>query len=156
MRAYLLAAMIGLAITAPLGAQQGSLDDVKWLQGCWELQRGTTRVVEKWTATDGNLMLGESRTTSSGVERESEKLRLFTRGDTLVYEATPGRQRMTEFKTTAWKGEEIIFANPAHDFPQRIVYRRVGTDSLLARIEGDRDGRRNPVTFRYARVSCPG
>ena len=155
MRTLLITAVIGLAVAPPLAAQAAPLENLKWLQGCWELSRGTTRVVEKWSG-DANMMTGESRMTSNGVERESEKLRLFARGDTLVYEATPSRQQTTEFKTTAWKGEEIVFANPAHDFPQRIVYRKVGADSLLARIEGDRDGRRNPVSFRYARINCSG
>jgi hypothetical protein len=126
MRAFALAGLICFSLAQTAAAQRGPLDDVRWLQGCWELTRGASRVVEKWTPPDGNMMLGESRMTSNGVERESEKLRLFTRGDTLVYEATPSRQQMTEFRTTAWKGEEIVFANPAHDFPQRIVYRGWG------------------------------
>ena len=52
--------------------------------------------------------------------------------------------------------QEAMLASPRADSvePQRIVYRRVGADSLIARIEGDRAGRRQPVTFPYRKVSC--
>ena len=62
--------------------------------------------------------------------------------------------RRARFRTTTTTGNEITFANPEHDFPQLIVYRRVGADSLIARIEGDRAGRRQPVTFPYKKVPC--
>ena len=49
----------------------------------------------------------------------------------------------------------VIFENPAHDFPQRIIYRRRGADSLLARVEGMRGGRLRGLDFPYRRVPCP-
>lgn len=30
----------------------------------------------------------------------------------------------------------FVAQSPAHDFPQRVIYRRVGPEELLARIEG--------------------
>jgi hypothetical protein len=131
------------------------LKDVQWLVGCWEMSRGTLRTIERWTAPTGNAMVGESRTTVSGTDRESEQLRLFSRGDTLVYESLPSGQTLTEFRLTSSGQGELTFANPAHDFPQRIIYRRVGADSLIARIEGDRAGRRAPVSFPFRRITCP-
>jgi hypothetical protein len=152
MRAIRTAVLLFLPITA--SAQGGPLQHVRWLEGCWQLTRATSTTVERWLAPTAGVMAGDSWTLANGVERESEKLRLFARGDTLVYEATPSSQTKTEFRTTAVAGPEIVFANPEHDFPQRIVYRRVGNDSVIARIEGDRAGRRQPVTYAYARVSC--
>jgi hypothetical protein len=49
----------------------------------------------------------------------------------------------------------VTFENAKHDFPQRIVYRRHGRDSLIARIEGVRNGRVRGIDFPYARVACP-
>jgi hypothetical protein len=48
----------------------------------------------------------------------------------------------------------ITFSNPAHDFPQRIIYRRAGADSLHARIEGTRNGQPRGVDYAYVRVAC--
>ena len=49
----------------------------------------------------------------------------------------------------------VTFENLAHDFPQRVMYRRVGGDSLVARVEGTRAGRTRGVDFAYRRAACP-
>ncbi|MGH8854313.1 MAG: hypothetical protein ACREWI_08545 [Telluria sp.] len=45
-----------------------------------------------------------------------------------------------------------MFENPAHDFPQRIIYRRVGDTGLHARIEGKGKG----IDFPMRRTACGG
>ncbi|HET9423911.1 MAG TPA: DUF6265 family protein [Gemmatimonadaceae bacterium] len=155
-RMLILACCIPALAAGSAAGQSASLQDLGWLPGCWEVQRGTLRTIEKWNPVANGEMAGESRTVVSGVERESEKLRLFVRGDSVVYEATPSRQRVAEFVTASTTGPEIVFANPAHDFPQRIIYRRVGSDSLVARIEGNRGGRPAAVSFPFRKITCPG
>lgn len=135
-------------------AQVRALDQVQWLVGCWELSAGNRRVVERWAAPVAGVMSGSSRTLIGGEPRESEQLRLFVRADTLVYEAIPAGQRLTEFAARTLSARELVFENPAHDFPQRIVYTRVGADSVIARIEGDRAGRRAPVSFPFRKIAC--
>ena len=142
-----------LIAATPVHAQRATLAQVGWLEGCWELNAANRRVVERWTSADV-MLVGSSRTWIGGQPRESEALRLFTRGDTLVYEALPSGQQRTEFKTVVASDREVVFANPAHDFPQRIVYTRVGSDSVIARIEGDRAGRRAPVSYPFRKVVC--
>ena len=138
---------------------QGKIDRVAWLAGCWEINSTTAqgaarRVVERWSAPSGGEMAGHSRSSINGVPRESEKLRIFFSGDTIVYEAIPSGQTLTLFKAATFTDREIVFANPEHDFPQRIVYTRVGADSLVARIEGDRAGRRQPVSYPFRKAEC--
>ncbi|MDP2958801.1 MAG: hypothetical protein Q8N53_20420 [Longimicrobiales bacterium] len=54
------------------------------------------------------------------------------------------------------EGGALVFENLQHDFPQRILYRPLGLDSLVARIEGPRrDGPRG-FDFPMRRVSCVG
>ena len=142
------------ACTRNGGAQGVSLDRVRWLGGCWELSSGNRRVVERWDAPSRGQMTGSSRTLIGGALRESERLRLFVAADTLVYASHPSNQAPAEFRARTVTDNEVVFENLAHDFPQRIVYRRAGADSLIARIEGDRDGRRGPVSFPYRRVEC--
>jgi hypothetical protein len=145
--------LVILVAATPVHAQRATLARVSWLDGCWELNATNRRVVERWRNADG-MMTGSSRTWIGGQPRESEALRLFARGDTLVYEALPSGQQRTEFKTVAATDREIVFANPEHDFPQRIVYVRISADSMTVRIEGDRAGRRNPVSYPFRKVTC--
>ena len=100
------------------------------------------------------MLLGFGRTIRRDTIVDYEFVRIFAIGDTLIYEAQPARQQRTEFRALPPFTPELVFANPAHDFPQRVIYRRSG-DSLLARIEGMRGGQLRIVPFLYVRVHCP-
>lgn len=142
------------ALAFPLSAQSRTLVDLHWLAGCWERARPTSRMVELWTPAVNNVMSGTSFSVTDTSQRELEQLRLFARGDTLIYEAHPSTQMMNEFKSTKITAQEIVFEDPAHDFPQKITYRRAGADSLYAVTEGDRAGRTQPITFAFRRAPC--
>jgi len=140
------------------GAQASSSDPISslvWLSGCWARTNGARLVEESWQLPRGGIMLGVGRTVNGNTLVEYEQLRIYRSGDTLVYAASPSRQAPSEFRARPPYTGEIVFENPAHDFPQRIRYKRLGKDSLHARIEGKRDGVERGVDFMYARVPCP-
>lgn len=148
-------ALILIAAASPAEGQSG-VEAVRWLAACWEMTGTNRRVIERWMEPANGELRGSSRTIAGTREVEGERLRIYAVGDSLVYDARPSGQARTEFRGRVTGAGEVSFANPAHDFPQRISYRRVGTDSLVARIEGDRDNRRQPVTYAYRRVDCSG
>src|SRR5688572_2112685 len=114
-------ALIAICLVAHAGSAQSlKLSDLAWMEGCWEINRATSRTIEKWGAIANGQIAGESHTFAGGFERANERLRLITRGDTIIYEATPSGQARTEFRLQPFAGE-YVFANPDHDFPQRIV-----------------------------------
>jgi hypothetical protein len=128
---------------------------LQWITGCWERRTGVSLVTEHWTHPRGHMMLGTSQTTRGDSTTEYEQLRIFERGGQVVYGAMPSGQPPAEFVATGVSDTLVVFSNPTHDFPQRIIYRRRGTDSLLARIEGMRGGQARGVDFPYSRVACP-
>ena len=104
---------------------------------------------------NGGLMMGAGRTVVNGATRSSEHLRLRARGDTLVYTAIPSGQRETDFTATHASGDSLVFENLAHDFPQRILYRRLGADSVVARAEGPgANGAVRGFNIPMRRVEC--
>lgn len=151
--------MISLALAStpwsPLAAQSpGQLDRLGFLSGCWELNAGNRVTHEHWMAPLGGMMLGMSRTVAGGTAREWEALRIFSRDGTPVYAAQPGGREPTEFTATTITDSSVVFANPEHDFPQRIIYRMSGADSLVARIEGERNGAVRGIDFPMRKVRC--
>lgn len=97
-----------------------------------------------------------SRTTRSDRLVGYEFLGIHERGDTLVLVAEPAGQARTEFRARGpVPPRAVVFENPGHDFPQRIHYRAVGSDSLRARVEGTRGGERRGFDVAYARTACP-
>lgn len=139
----------------PIPVAPNKLAQLRWLAGCWERRTPALKGIEMWMYPEGELMLGASRTISGGVTSEYEQLRLEARGDTLVYTALPVRQKETEFRTMQISDTGFVVENLAHNFPQRIIYRRRGADSLVARIEGP--GPNNTtrgIDFPMRRVGC--
>jgi dipeptidyl aminopeptidase/acylaminoacyl peptidase len=151
----MVAAALAVAVGPAAGQPASSIDRAAWLAGCWELRATNRLTMEMWMPPFGGMMMGASRTTIGGVSREFEHLRLSARGDTLIYTAVPSGQRETDFRSTLVSADRIVFENRAHDFPQVIIYRRAGADSVIARIEGP--GANNAVRgidFPMRRVSC--
>jgi hypothetical protein len=149
--ALLIAALaISGAIDAPL-----TLDRVAWLQGCWEARSPSRVIEENWMAPRGGTMIGTGRTVRADTLAEYELIVLRAVNGTLAYEAHPSGQAVATF-TAREAGDSVVFSNPAHDFPQRVGYRRVGADSLVAWIEGERNGRTRRIEFLYRRVRCAG
>ena len=73
----------------------------------------------------------------------------------LLYEAHPKGQPPATFVARVANEDSVVFEAPEHDFPQRVAYRRVGRDSVLAWVEGTMNGTARRFEFPYRRVPCP-
>lgn len=125
-----------------------------WLAGCWEHRTPRQLVEEHWMAPGGGTMLGMGRITRGDSLVEFEHTRIYRRGGKLVYAANPSGQAPAEFVSILASDSAVTFENRQHDFPQRVMYRRSGSGSLLARVEGTVGGKARGVDFPYARVAC--
>ncbi len=152
-----LAVAMVTGLWAETAAAQGvpRLEQLGWLAGCWERSSGRRVVEEQWMRPRAGLMLGAGRTVEGDSVVEFEHVRMLERGGRLVYAAAPSGQPPAEFESIVVSDSAVTFENPGHDFPQRISYRRLGADSLVARIEGVRGGRVRGVDFAYRRAECP-
>jgi len=147
------------AIPAALDAQAPArgtalVSRLSWLSGCWQRRNGTRLVEEQWMVPRGGVMMGMSRTVRGDTLVEYEQLRIFERPGRAVYAAAPSGQPMAEFETRATSDTLVVFENPTHDYPQRIIYRKKGNDSLLARIEGTTGGQVRGTDFPFSRAAC--
>jgi hypothetical protein len=157
-------AISGIAFAGPLTAQvptstalpSPKLADVAWLQGCWTAVTPGRLIEENWTSPRGGSMIGVSRTIAGDSLAGYELVILYQRDSTLEYEAHPSGQPVATFSARTASTTGVVFENPMHDFPQRVGYRRVGQDSLVAYIEGVMGGRARRVEFPYARAKCVG
>lgn len=130
------------------------IDQVAWLAGCWLMDAGPQTVEERWTPPRGGSMLGTSRTLRNGALSGFEFVLLREKDGGLLYEAHPSGQAGATFPVRELTDARVVFENPAHDFPQRIVYEKRGADGLVAWIEGTVSGRSRRIDFTYRRISC--
>lgn len=141
------------------GASPKRVDRLRWLSGCWE-QRDTRSIVEEfWTTPNGGILFGIGRTIVRRAAGDStasfEIMRIHERGGKLVFAAQPSGQALTEFTEAELTDSTVVFANPTHDFPQFVRYRRRGADELHARVDGKMDGKAQGFDSRYRKVACP-
>ncbi len=144
------------ASTAVAQESKPSLTDLAWLGGCWEMNAGDKGllITEQWMKPAGGLMIGAGRTVRNGKAVDHEFLRIVEETDGIFYVAKPvANKDETRFKLMRASGGEILFENPAHDFPQRVIYKLNG-DRLTARIEGTKDGKTRGIDFPYVRAKC--
>src|SRR3546814_14940967 len=89
---------------------------------------------EYWTPPRGGIMVGAARIGAGEALGVFEHTRIVRKADgTLAFFAQPFGRPAAEFPMVAVGDRMIEFANPAHDYPQRIRYWREG-DRLTARI----------------------
>ncbi len=134
---------------APVSAELSpALAPLSWWLGTWDAEDGSSR--EHWAA-NGGALYGVALDARGGFEvlivddGEAGKpadgaLRLL---------AMPGGSPAVEFQRvdSGAVGPSASFANPAHDFPKQVSYRRDG-EALAAEVSGG--GRSIPFRFRRA------
>ena len=118
-----------------------TLDGLAWMTGSWSGDMKGIQMEEHWTAPKGNSMIGLHRDVGKGRTLVFEFLRIEQQGDRIVYLSMPnGRSPATPFPLKELSATRVVFENPQHDFPQRIIYWKDGND-LRARIEGTQNGK---------------
>lgn len=148
--------LVVLSCSAVWPASAATIADLHWLAGCWAGGNGDRRVEEQWMAPAGGTMLGMSRTVAGTETRAFEFMRIEEAGGKLVFIASPSGQEGASFPSVAVGDGRVVFENPRHDFPQRVIYQRGADGGLLGRIEGESDGKPLSVDFPMDLAACPG
>lgn len=152
---YALTLICATAIAGFFQDPAPTVRDLRWMSGCWEISRPNRHVVEQWSAVEGGTLIGTSRTVANDQTSEYEFLLIREGAKGLEYVAKPSRQPEAVFTSTKVATNAVVFENPAHDFPKRIIYRRAG-DTLTAAIEGPMNGQTRKIEFPYKRAACGG
>ena len=136
-------------------SQKAGIERLEWMSGCWVLDDGKERTEETWMKPAGQSMLGMSRTVAGGKTVFTEHIQIREANGQIAYIVALGMgAKPTVFKLIKSSDNEVVFENPEHDFPQRIIYRRESADALFARIEGAEKGVNKAMDFRYKRSKC--
>ena len=159
MRSPLLAALslLGMPFVAAEARAQSAepIASLHWLTGCLEARSPTRVVEEQRMPLSAGTMLGMGRTTNARGLADYELTLIRQDGSRLLYEAHPKGQPSAAFVARVANEDSVVFEAPEHDFPQRVAYRRVGHDSVLAWVVGTMRGTARRGEFPYRRVPCP-
>lgn len=133
-----------------------SLESLGWLAGRWIGERDGVFSEEFWLPPAGGMMLGLHRDIPDSGAAFFEFLRIGERDQGVVeYVASPAGREPTTFLHTGCVDGMAQFFNPGHDYPQRIVYQRLGVDSLKAGIYGTVEGEERSTEWIWRRADPP-
>jgi len=131
-------ALTALLLFAALPAVAQTMPE--WMAGAWSSKEAGVRMEEHWTRGNGGLMVGMHRDVAPDGKTSFEFLRIEKQGDKLVYLAMPHARPETPFPLKSMTADRVVFENPYHDYPQRVIYWRDGA-RLCARTEGTLKGK---------------
>lgn len=146
-------AMLGTVLPA---GEPVRVEAVAWIAGTWQGTDKGMAMEEVWLAPQGGAMLGLHRDVARGRMVSFEFLRIEESERGLVYLSQPGGRPVTAFPAVEVSGKRVVFENPEHDFPQRILYWLGEDGALHARIEGKDKGKEAAMEWRWTRVHGEG
>jgi hypothetical protein len=142
-----------------LGGSEGAEAPPDWINGHWLDCSNGREVSETWSG-GGGLWVGSGITRRAGAAPSFEWMRIGpgSQGG-LSFFASPQGAAQTEFPLAERHGANLVFSNPSHDFPQRVLYSRTG-ETLTGAIEGTINGQARRIAWTYRRGApgehCPG
>jgi hypothetical protein len=127
----LVLALLGACVSAP---EQTSDHPLGWISDCWENIDGDYR--EVWSRPDHGYLFGYALSLKGDAVTFFEQSRIDpgkAPGEAYVFNAYPAGKGPSAFKEIERSETSITFADPGHDYPQRIRYARDG-NRMIAEI----------------------
>jgi hypothetical protein len=121
-----------------------------WLLGNWENKSPDGNLFESWKKVNDSLFIGESYFIKGKDTLHFEKIQMKQKGEILYYIATVKGQNNDKPVTFIHNDtieKQLVFENPKHDFPQKIMYSRITKDSIAIQISGIQQGKPSSERF---------
>lgn len=117
--------VLGLAMLATGASSAPAMPG--WMSGCWLEQKGPNWTEECWTGLRADHMMGSGRNGRGDRLRSWETMQIERGpdGGLVFYASVRGGARVA-FPMVSSGPRDMVFANPTHDYPQRIRYWREG------------------------------
>lgn len=132
------------------------IEKANWLVGEWGNTSKEGVLTEQWSKENDSILKGKGFLVVGKDTVFSENIIIEQKGDSLFYVPTIKGQnegKRVSFKLTSATGNELVFENPKHDFPQKIAYKKISADSLVAEVSGLKDGKESKEVFPMKKKS---
>lgn len=132
------------------------LEKANWLLGEWEKTDSLGTLKESWQTLDDSTFVGQSYYIINKKDTvHNERIELIEDKEHLIYSATVKGENNDEpipFQLTTDEDSLLVFENPKHDFPQKIEYKLMKDNSLIAKISGKLNGKVSSESYPMKKV----
>jgi hypothetical protein len=130
------------------------IEKVSWLIGNWENTTEEGNLSETWKKINDSTLVGESYFIRNKDTLHWESITLLEKEVALLYIPIVTGQNDNKpitFKLTSLTEKEFTFENPAHDYPQKIVYQMVNDSNIVTTISGMQQGKISTESYPMTR-----
>lgn len=131
------------------------LKQLSWLIGEWQIVKDSTIIKETWVLRNDSMMQGLNTYVKNQELKSTETIEITYKQSTLYYIPTVSNQndgQAVYFKLIDINDTMVVFENQQHDFPTRIVYKKLSDSTCLAKISGMIKSEERIVEFDFKRV----
>jgi len=122
-----------------------SLTNLTWVVGKWQTDEKAPFTSEIWRKISDKTFEGQGQTNTN-----DESLRLVKMSNEVFYLAKVSHNTVPiAFKLTYCKNKQFIFENNQHDFPNKIEYRQIDSNTLHVTVSGKSE---KSFTIQYYRA----
>lgn len=110
-----------------------------WLEGEWKTNNRSGFMGENWAQENDTLISGQGMVHIAGQLRVMEEINIYISDGEMYYTAKVSEQndgKQIIFVGTYIAPGHLVFENPEHDFPTRIVYKRTDSGTLEVNLSG--------------------
>jgi hypothetical protein len=131
------------------------LEKMNWLVGQWENKIPEGILTETWTKTNDSTFSGTSYFIINKNDTVHSEIILLTQlKDELIYSPKVKGQnddKSVDFILTSNIENSFVFENPKHDYPKKIVYKKVAENGLITTISGIQQGKQSNESYPMKR-----
>jgi hypothetical protein len=135
--------------------EKDKIKEARWLLGNWENKTVDGNLTETWKKVNDSTFQAQSYFIKEKDTLHFESITLQQKGEELTYNATVKGQNNDEsitFKLTNSTEKQLVFENPKHDYPKKIIYTQKNEDSLVAEISGILEGKASSEKFSMKKI----
>jgi hypothetical protein len=129
--------------------KQAQLPD--WLEGQWVTGDSIGFTTESWEKINSQFMTGEGLFILPDNQTVVEVLNIFTRDGLLFYTAMLPNQNNGEeimFIDSQNNPDSLVFENPLHNYPKKIIYYKKSNDIIEVSIFGEEKEGANKIILK--------
>lgn len=138
------------------------LDQANWFLGIWQNSTPDGVFTERWEQKNDSLYLGNSTVVVGKDTVFYESIDLQKTNNDWKYivsvknqassTSASNNEQPVSFKLTSVTPTQLVFENPQHDFPTKIIYTQINNDSIVAEISGIIKGVEKKELFPMKRI----
>lgn len=151
MKTFILVLLVAIGGFAN-ASSSGSIQELNWMAGQWRGDYHGAVMDAFYSEPAGQMILGQTKISSGDQVEFFEFEKIVQVNDTIELTPMPFGQIDVTFGLKEITKNRVVFENPQHDFPTRIIYELKESGDLFARIEGMQNGSPASEDFLFSKV----